>query len=426
MRRAFTRQIRENLLSRPVSRPPLNHPHQEAAYYRNVANDATSRACSALGLSVYELSPVSRDQGYDGERCYYESKDLRVVAKSDPVAPSHVFRFIDVDYYPDMYYWCSFGKPILMCTIIPTSLQNTTVDTAWTFDDQGRAMYRVTGGARYLDELWDWAHDTITVNTWTGTIVYDVAHFRVDVNDPNRAIGALVPAIAPSNAWESLGLIYGDYGVLEYVDPDLASSVAKRLGLTLKVDVANSGSIFRFLGRVFLDPWVDGKSIQDPARTYPKLHLTMSDSNVPINVAARYRADAYLVTDPFTPVISEWCHWVRRHYTITEKDVEKYQMYLVNDRPFHYVENDSWYCPEITDRDTLVSLIAHDVGVGEYEIRELCRQLNEDEPQGEWRVLPWCLPVKIPVIVDGELRVPKGSINEVTIVDIEQQEEKQR
>lgn len=55
------------------------------------------------------------------------------------------------------------------------------------------------------------------------------------------------------SACANIVLIYGNNGVLHYVDLDLANKVALSVGLTLKVDMVKSGQSVRFLGRVLID-----------------------------------------------------------------------------------------------------------------------------------------------------------------------------
>jgi hypothetical protein len=90
--------------------------------------------------------------------------------------------------------------------------------------------------------------------------------------------------------------------------------VATKLGHKLKSEVLHplDGDLVTFLGRVYVNPH-DATSMQDPLRTIPKLHLTMSPGHmVSIEQAAFNRATGYLVTDSKTPIIGNYCRAVLR------------------------------------------------------------------------------------------------------------------
>lgn len=143
--------------------------------------------------------------------------------------------------------------------------------------------------------------------------------------------------------WQHLGCCYGDdgfraksYGVFRRVCEDL--------GFSVKLIERNKGNVVGFLGRVFLDPWTNDWSIQDPVRTIRKLHLTMTCDNVPANVAATSRALGYLATDANTPIIGSYCRAVLRVCGYNYTDFSRYglepwnnkfwEAELIKDRPY--------------------------------------------------------------------------------------------
>ena len=60
-----------------------------------------------------------------------------------------------------------------------------------------------------------------------------------------------------------------------------------------------------YLGRVFIDPLTSSDSFQDPRRFLPKLHLS-ANTQVSLEQAMYNKAIGYLVTDPLTPILSDW------------------------------------------------------------------------------------------------------------------------
>lgn len=104
-------------------------------------------------------------------------------------------------------------------------------------------------------------------------------------------------------AYESLGLYGGDDGVNFDLDATHVQSVAKRTGLTITSDIVPNGHPIKFLGRVFFG----SVSICDVFRQLSKFHLTTSPAIVPLTTVLRRKAEAYLITDPLTPIIGKYC-----------------------------------------------------------------------------------------------------------------------
>jgi hypothetical protein len=116
-----------------------------------------------------------------------------------------------------------------------------------------------------------------------------------------------------AEAWKRLGLYCGDDG-LSCCNPDDLQWTASQLGLKIDVIVRPRGGPVGYLGRIFIDPWTTGVSVQDPARTMAKIHITTADSSIPTAVAATWRARGYLAMDPHAPVVSNYCRYIIRCY----------------------------------------------------------------------------------------------------------------
>jgi len=134
--------------------------------------------------------------------------------------------------------------------------------------------------------------------------------------DGNSCINAFVSYAAarntmtPKMAWASLGSYAGDDG-MSTTSPSSIQYVAKELGLKLKCETRQGN--FTYLGRLFYqaDSGNIG-SVQDPERTWRKLHLSFAPRSVPDDVALANRAAGYLALDPKAPVTSDWCKAVMR------------------------------------------------------------------------------------------------------------------
>nr|ASU47554.1 polymerase [Lone star tick nodavirus] len=136
--------------------------------------------------------------------------------------------------------------------------------------------------------------------------------------DGNTIINAYVSFAAAreagfgaDEAWQGLGVYAGDDGISR-VSSHYMERAAARLGLRLKCREVRCGSI-GFLGRIFPRAYAgELGSIQDPARTLAKLHITVAPESVDDRTALRNRAAGYLALDPAAPVVGTWCKLVQR------------------------------------------------------------------------------------------------------------------
>jgi len=136
--------------------------------------------------------------------------------------------------------------------------------------------------------------------------------------DGNTMINAFVSFAALRNcgynvdeAWDRLGLYAGDDG-LNRVLPNFAEEiefVAAELGLDIKLEITATDQETTYLGRIFPKPLTHSDSYQDPIRTLCKIHLS-ANKNVSTAQAATNKATGYLITDPLTPIISQYCNKV--------------------------------------------------------------------------------------------------------------------
>lgn len=123
-------------------------------------------------------------------------------------------------------------------------------------------------------------------------------------------IAARISGNNPKRAFANLGLYGGDDGLTYTSDPKSLETVAAAFGARLKCVIRRRGKWLTFLGRAYLDPWQSEASIYDVRRFTPKAHIVVASSQVDTIVAAKRKAVGYLVTDPETPLIREWCTFI--------------------------------------------------------------------------------------------------------------------
>jgi hypothetical protein len=141
--------------------------------------------------------------------------------------------------------------------------------------------------------------------------------------DGNTIINAFVTYAAAREAGRShrdaillFGIYAGDDGISP-VKPAYLEKVSGHLGLKLKCirreGVLEGKQPITFLGRVFYKPTVEGcGSIQDPMRTWRKLHYSFAQDYISDRQAIANRAAGYLALDPEAPVVGHWARAVQR------------------------------------------------------------------------------------------------------------------
>jgi hypothetical protein len=152
--------------------------------------------------------------------------------------------------------------------------------------------------------------------------------------------------LSPEKAFDSLGIYQGDDGLtLVPSQPELYERIVYRHGQVLEVEVANpdNGVRIQFLSRYY-SPLVwfgSTESCCDIYRQHSKITFTSAaNKNVPL-FAHWCKTEGYLITDPNTPIISEYCNMIRRlclplNYKFP--DVVKSEQRF-DDIPFHAQES---------------------------------------------------------------------------------------
>jgi len=216
---------------------------------------------------------------------------------------------------------------------------------------------------------------------------------------------------APINAWDSMGLNFGDDSI-NGRDPAIYTATAAHLGLVMKdAQKVPRGGAVTFLSRVFINPWTCGDSIQDPLRALPKLHLSFSNENVPVEVAAYNKAYGYLTTDPTTPFISHYCRAILRVMPAPENGaLTRYETELRGDiRWINCLEDESetWPNPEETT-PAMWTLVASALNCDVAELHAYCELLDKCKSPSTWpqpfKVIP--IKVDVPAVFEGEIRRP--------------------
>nr|QYF49965.1 MAG: hypothetical protein [Henan sediment noda-like virus 2] len=184
------------------------HTHKAAAQNRTSANVFMNEAVRRAGYTPYNVSRSNHDiEG--GSRYFYNIKDVGTPFRDDTIEENTALVFCDVDYYCDMNRWLKLGKPCLLYTLVPQTLSHRGPDYAYTIRNDV-VRYRVSGGAEYEHQLWNYEGDSFgIVNDDGDLIIYQVEQKIVPGDDNRRFIWFVPCAVVEGPYWRYL---YPDSG----------------------------------------------------------------------------------------------------------------------------------------------------------------------------------------------------------------------
>ncbi|UXD79998.1 putative RdRP [Lasius neglectus noda-like virus 1] len=222
--------------------------------------------------------------------------------------------------------------------------------------------------------------------------------------DGNTLISAYVvycvqrnAGLKPSDAFEKLGLKYGDDTIDRNVDGFVERFIgaAKDLGLKLEVNIVECGKPVPYLGRYFVDPLTTTDSFQDPIRTISKLHLSANRSVTPSQAAAN-KAYGYITTDAKTPIIGTWAKRVIEISGLKPKGLLREEQFRMSN---------AWpqRCSE-----TISRAMSYVLGIEEGELALLDQLINNVQALDQFGpVIETQLQVKIPAVLAGNVVEPE-------------------
>lgn len=145
--------------------PTQNHTHGASAACRNAGSATAALVANSLGKRPYyiQMSLSDARKGRDGDRSYHWAKDLGVPASDfhfDPATQAAVL--VDVDHYIDMpNLLARYPGTYLITTFQPSVAALSEGEFSFRFTKQNKVLYRVSGGAAYEHEVWDYSGDTL-------------------------------------------------------------------------------------------------------------------------------------------------------------------------------------------------------------------------------------------------------------------------
>jgi hypothetical protein len=191
------------------------------------------------------------------------------------------------------------------------------------------------------------------------------------------AIKLSYPELTPRDAYNNLGPCFGDDSVSDGATKNKLLEVAKNLGLRMKAIDYDPELGLCFLGRVFPNIYETLTSFQDVKRTLKKLHLTTRDPNVSLADATMDRVEGYMVTDKYTPIISDYCIKMIHLYAhrASSKVVREKRKCVAKEKPYWLVSG-GWY-QDIKDTELMTNCVAARLGITAAKVVELCDKIFE-------------------------------------------------
>lgn len=138
-------------------------------------------------------------------------------------------------------------------------------------------------------------------------------------------------------AFKTIGPVYGDDGI--QLGSCKLQEAALAMGLVVKTDIIAKGSPVKFLGRVFVNPDTAYTSICEPLRALMKIPVRVDESR-----KLSDKVTGYLVTDPNTPLVGNYCRALQRVYdlpTVRPDDMRDKEMaFKIRRGPYPWDEAD--------------------------------------------------------------------------------------
>jgi hypothetical protein len=211
-----------------------------------------------------------------------------------------------------------------------------------------------------------------------------------------------------AEAFKEIGPKYGDDALVSgrCSDEEIIAG-ANDLGFTVKIENRAKSGRVSFLSRVFIDPWSSPGSLQAPLRTLLKLHATV-DTTTDIAECGIARCKSYLVTDPLTPFVSDWCRAYLRCLGRQEDGDLHDDDFSCSDIQYWSVgdEDRSNPWPQDGVREAGWDVVAVELGVTVSELKAHVKKLDEftGSDPGKMPILHVAeLKPKLDCVVDGEI-----------------------
>jgi len=154
-----------------------DHTHGNAAGARTAAKTTLDMMAVLTGRTPIWIQASQADlaKGRRHSTRWFWAKDVAVPQEVQRPQEA-VYILSDVDYYVDMpaFLARAYPNPVLLYTFAPTTAAGKSQDVTFHFNLKGELVTEVSGGGKYVHQLWDWNTDNIAVTRTLGTYYYHV------------------------------------------------------------------------------------------------------------------------------------------------------------------------------------------------------------------------------------------------------------
>lgn len=178
----------------------------------------------------------------------------------------------------------------------------------------------------------------------------------------------------PVLAYTHLGLYGGDDGLTFNVDTAIVERVWATLGMVVKCHKIYPGQPTPFLGRIYPDIWTTDASMADVGRQLRKFHLTTCPPIVDGELVLKRKAEAFLITDPETPLLSELCRLILRVTKCSDRELARYEKFLRLDMPYWSRFESSPFTPP--EADAAFALVAENLQIETADLTRIIHKIN--------------------------------------------------
>jgi len=306
-------------------------------------NKPTQRATLARSEGAWP-KPVT--QTFNKAEAYANVKDSRIISQINGVDKRDYSMFMYAfEVILKQHEWYAIGKkPFDIARRVATMLADakfaTTTDFS-RFDGHGSNLMREVERAVILRSFRRVYHDELIQlhKSQFGMTAYGMfetkyeqAYARASGSPETSIFNSLINAfvayvalrwtklqgveIPPKQAFHSLGIYGGDDGLTANVDKDAYVRAAKAIGQDITVELVQRGMFgIKFLARIYSpDVWFgDTNTCCDILRQVVKFHTTVRlNSNVTPIMKLLEKVRSFILSDPDTPIIGEFCQLVLR------------------------------------------------------------------------------------------------------------------
>jgi len=157
------------------------HSHPGPASERNAADDTINSFITMHGYDVYSVQQSQRDveRQFSGSHTHYWPVDRVVPQHSDDIVPTHVIKLLNVDYYINWIEYLWMAQPFMLFTFTPQDPSGESDGIQWTTNADNTISMRITGGATYRHQLWDYDVDIAEARYRGFAVTYTVDRVAV-------------------------------------------------------------------------------------------------------------------------------------------------------------------------------------------------------------------------------------------------------